>query len=99
MAVSKLCPTLPVPMVMLLMSNTKVKQPTQMNLLEVTKPPLTQLLTSPPLPQFTTNLPPNPLTTLPQFTTNPPPLTTMPLSTTPPLLTNPPPRNTLSPLS
>merc|ERR1712150_272452 len=89
------------------MSNTKVKQPTQMNPLEVTKPtphpltsqPLTQLLTSPPLPQFTTNLPQNPFTTPPQFTTNPPQLITMPLSTTQHPLTNPPPRNTLSPPS
>merc|ERR1712072_948952 len=116
MALSKSCPTLPVPLVMSLMSNTKAKPPTQKppptnpppN--PLTSPPLTQLLTSLPLPQFT-NLPPN-LTTLPQFTnlpptlpplpqftTNLPPLTTMPLSTTPHPLTNPPPRNTLSPPS
>merc|ERR1712072_564826 len=69
MAVSKSCPTLPVPLVMSLMSNTKAKPPTQKppptnpppN--PLTSPPLTQLLTSLPLPQFT-NLPPN-LTTLP----------------------------------
>merc|ERR1712001_64220 len=65
------------------MSNTKVKPPTQKSQLTnpppnpLTSPPLTQLLTNPPLPQFT-NLPPNPLTTLPQVTTNPPPLTTPP---------------------
>merc|ERR1739846_120962 len=59
MAVSKLCLTLPVPMVMSLMSNTKVKPPTQKSQLTnpppnpLTSPPLTQLLTNPPLPPFT----------------------------------------------
>merc|ERR1711899_370917 len=64
---------------MSLMSNTKVKLPTQKS--QLTNPPLKPLiqhpLTNPPLPQFT-NLPPNPFTTLPQFTTNPPLLTTPP---------------------
>merc|ERR1712001_45345 len=99
MAVSKLYLTLPVPMVMSLMSNMKVKPPTQKSQLTNPPPkPLTQHpLTNPPLRQFT-NLPPNPFTTLPQFTTNPPPLTTMPLSTTQHPLTNPPTRPTLSTL-
>merc|ERR1711950_78807 len=56
MAVSKLCLTLLDPMVMSLMSNTKVKLPTQKSQLTNLPPrPLTQHpLTNPPLPLSTT---------------------------------------------